>query len=187
MASLESNFPSSRSEPTRIELWALAHPLRFQILELLAEGPSTASRLGRRLGESRGVVSYHLRRLARAGAVVDEPGLGTKRERWWRRRERLVVIPTDADTEGRAISARMFGIAFARDDQARRRFLTRDVDAAWHEGAFVGNWFVDLTPEEAAELGATMMDLVHELRLRSSPSPGASRALASISVLPWLE
>src|SRR5215208_8282986 len=118
---LERNFPSADNEPTRVELWALAHPFRFQLLELLAEGPSTASRLGRRLGESRGVASYHLRRLARAGAIVEETGLGTRRERWWRRRERVLVIPTDADTEGRAISARMFGIVFARDEEARRR------------------------------------------------------------------
>jgi DNA-binding transcriptional ArsR family regulator len=168
-------------------MWALAHPLRFRILELLAEGPSTASRVGRRLGESRGVASYHLRVLARAGAIVEEAGVGTRRERWWRRRERVVVLPTDADVEGRAISARMFGILFARDEEARRRFVTREVDAAWHEAAFVGNWFVELAPQEAAELGERLLELVHEVRLRPDRPPEAAQALVSISVLPWLE
>jgi DNA-binding transcriptional ArsR family regulator len=168
-------------------MWALAHPLRFRILELLAEGPSTASRLGRRLGESRGVASYHLRVLARAGAVVEETELGTRRERWWRRRERVVVLPTDPDVEGRAMSARMFAILFARDEEARRRFVTREVNAAWHEAAFVGNWFVELTPQEADELGLRLLELVYEVRMSAKPRAGATQALVSISVLPWLE
>src|SRR3954462_6217649 len=51
------------TEPTRAFMWALAHPLRFQIWEILREGPSTAARLARRLEESRGSTSYHLRYL----------------------------------------------------------------------------------------------------------------------------
>jgi DNA-binding transcriptional ArsR family regulator len=175
------------TQPTRVQLWAMAHPLRFRILELLAEGPSTASRLARRLNESSGSTSYHLRMLARAGAIVDDPDRGTRRERWWRRAESRVLIPTDADVEGRAISARMFSMIFARDDEARRRFVTRDVDAAWHEGAFVGNWFVALTPEEADEVGKRLLDVVNELRGRPNPPAGAVPALVSVSVLPWLD
>jgi DNA-binding transcriptional ArsR family regulator len=174
-------------EPTRIQMWATAHPIRFQILHLLVEGPSTASRLARRLGESSGSTSYHLRVLARAGAIEEDPALGTRRERWWRRREPFQLFPTPADPEGRAISARMFGIVFARDEEARRRFLTGEVDAAWHEGAFVGNWFVELTPEESAELGALLLRHLDVLRRRPEPTPGAERALVSISVLPWLD
>jgi DNA-binding transcriptional ArsR family regulator len=62
-------------------MWAMAHPLRLEILGVLVEGPSTASRLARRLGESRGLISYHLRLLARAGAIMEEPELGTRRGR----------------------------------------------------------------------------------------------------------
>ncbi len=174
-------------EPTRVEMWAMAHPLRFRMLELLAEGPSTASRLARQLGESSGSTSYHLRRLARSGAIVEDPELGTRRERWWRRRERHVLIPTDADVEGRAISARMFGIVFARDEEARRRFITREIDTPWHEAAFVGNWFLQVTPHEADELGSRLLELLHEIRTRADQPPGAVQALVSFSVLPWLE
>ena len=184
---LQRNFALRLPEPTRIEMWALAHPLRFRLFELLVEGPSTASRLARQLGESSGSTSYHLRRLARAGAIVEAPELGTRRERWWRRRERLMQIPTDADLEGRAISARMFGILFARDEEARHRFITRDIDAAWHRAAFVGNWFVDVTPQEADELGVRFLELVNDIRTRANSPPGATRALISFSVLPWLE
>src|ERR671931_1012199 len=98
-------------------MWALAHPLRFRIMELLREGPSTASRLARRLGESRGSMSYHLRALAGVGAILEAPELGTRRERWWRRDPELVVAPNHPDLEGRAISDRMAALLFARDEE----------------------------------------------------------------------
>jgi DNA-binding transcriptional ArsR family regulator len=168
-------------------MWAMAHPLRLEILGVLVEGPSTASRLARRLGESRGLISYHLRLLGRAGAIVEEPELGTRRERWWRRPELFVLLPSDDDREGRAIGARMLGLFFARDEVARRRLVTQDVGAAWRAGAFVGNWFVEVTPAEADALAERLVALVQDLRVRPAPSPGADRALVSITVLPWLE
>lgn len=174
-------------EPTRVQMWAMAHPLRLEILGLLVEGPATASQLARRLGESSGTTSYHLRILARTGAVVEEPELGTRRERWWRRPDTFVLIPTDDDVEGRAITARMLGLFFARDEEARRRLVTRDVGTAWRKGAFVGNWFVELTPEEADALALRLAGLVQELRARSHSPVGADRALVSVSVLPWLD
>jgi DNA-binding transcriptional ArsR family regulator len=173
--------------PTRVQMWAMAHPLRLEILGLLVEGPATASTLARRLGESSGSTSYHLRVLERAGAIVEDPELGTRRERWWHRPDPFVLIPTDDDLEGRAITSRVLGLFFARDEQARRRIVTRDVSAAWRAGAFVGNWFLELTPEEADALAERLAEIVQELRARSEPTAGADRALVSLSVLPWLE
>ncbi len=170
-------------------MWAMAHPIRFRIFEMLREGPSTASRLGRRLGESSGTASYHLRFLARSGAIEDAPELGTKRERWWRRPDNLQLVPTDDDLEGRAITTRMFALFFARDAEARRRFVAAmpTLAADWHEGAFVGNWQVTLTPAEASELGAKLLPLIDEFRRRSDPPAGADEALISFSVVPWLQ
>src|SRR5206468_2580841 len=123
-----------KRDPTRVQMWAMAHPLRLEILGLLVERPSTASRLARRLGESRGLISYHLRMLARSGAIEEAPELGSRRERWWRRPELFVILPSDDDREGRAISARMLGLFFARDEAARRRLITDDIGAAWRSG-----------------------------------------------------
>jgi DNA-binding transcriptional ArsR family regulator len=175
--------------PDRVEMWATAHPIRFRIFELLREGPSTASRLARRLGESSGTASYHLRMLARAGAVEEAPELGTARERWWRRRDALTIVPTDADLEGRAITARMFAIFFARDAAARQRFVTKlpELDDEWHSGAFAGNWLVELTPAEASELGTRILELIDGYRRRSDPPDDARSALVSFSALPWFE
>ncbi|HEY1367755.1 MAG TPA: helix-turn-helix domain-containing protein [Gaiellaceae bacterium] len=172
---------------TRVQMWAVAHPLRLHIWHLLVEGPSTASRLARRMGESRSLISYHLRMLGSTGAIVEAPELGSARERWWRRPELFVLAPTEDDLEGRAINVRTLGLFFARDDEARRRLITGDVGAAWRTGGFVGNWFVELTPKEADEVAERMAAIVQEVRERPEPTPGADRALVSISVLPWLD
>lgn len=63
-------------------LKALAHPLRGRLLGLLrVDGPSTATRLAERLGESSGATSYHLRQLEAYGMVGEARREG--RERWW--------------------------------------------------------------------------------------------------------
>ena len=55
-------------------LRAIAHPIRLGLVGLLRrEGPLTASEAGRRLGESSGSTSYHLRQLERFG-LVEEAG-----------------------------------------------------------------------------------------------------------------
>jgi DNA-binding transcriptional ArsR family regulator len=176
----------SAREPTRSAMWALAHPVRYRIWELLREGPATASLLARRLGESRGSMSYHLRMLGRTGAIVEDEALGTRRERWWRRPEEPVIAPSPADVEGRAIIDRMTAVLLARDDDVRRSFVTADVSDEWQEGAFLGNWFVELTPKEADELGRRLFLIVDELRRDPPRSPDATKALVSISVLPVL-
>jgi DNA-binding transcriptional ArsR family regulator len=168
-------------------MWALSHPVRFRIWELLREGPATASQLGRRLGESRGSMSYHLRMLARTGVIVEDESLGTRRERWWRRPEEPVIAPSRPDVESRAIVDRMTAVLLARDEDVRRRFVTADVSDEWQEGAFLGNWFVELTPEEADALGRQLFLIVDELRRDPPRSAGAAQTLVSVSVLPVLE
>lgn len=83
-----ARFPDSVLQQRVLDpsaLRALAHPLRFQLVELLAEhGPATASGLGRLVGESSGSTSYHLRQLAEQGLIEEAEDLGSKRDRYWR-------------------------------------------------------------------------------------------------------
>ena len=164
----------------------VAHPLRFRIMEVLREGPSTSARIAERLGRTRGSISYHLRMLGRVGAIVEAPELGTKRERWWRRDPELVVFPNDPDGEGRAISERWSALFFARDEEVRHRFVTGEVPPEWREAAAAASWFIRMTPEEAADLGIRLYALTHELRSRPEPPRGAAETLVSVSVLPVL-
>lgn len=147
-----------RIEPSRVEMWAMTHPIRYRIFELLRQRSATASQLARLLGESSGTVSYHLRVLARAGPIGEDPSRGTRRERWWRRPEPRLV-PTDPDREGRAITARLFAMFFQRDAEARHRFVTGEVSDEWHRAALAGNWLVELTPAPASELAVRLLEL----------------------------
>ena len=64
---------------------ALAHPLRWALLEALAEaGTLTATQASDMLGESPANCAFHLRTLAKYG-FVEEAGGGRGRERPWRR------------------------------------------------------------------------------------------------------
>lgn len=59
----------------------LAHPLRSRLLSTLRrEGPATATELAQLLATNSGATSYHLRKLASVGLVVDtEEGEGKRR------------------------------------------------------------------------------------------------------------
>ena len=55
----------------------LGDPMRRQIFELLAEGPSAVGEIAERLPVTRSAVSQHLRVLAEAGLVTHE-SIGTR-------------------------------------------------------------------------------------------------------------
>lgn len=91
-------FPSDRTVTVREPqvLRALAHPLRGRLLGLLRlDGPSTASRLAERVGESSGTTSYHLRQLEQYGFVAEVEGRGTARERWWQAQHMMTSWEAD--------------------------------------------------------------------------------------------
>jgi DNA-binding transcriptional ArsR family regulator len=59
----------SLEDAGRTALRARAHPLRLRMLSLLTGAPMSAAELGRELGISQALASYHLRFLVEAGAV----------------------------------------------------------------------------------------------------------------------
>ncbi len=131
---------------------ALAHPLRLRLLDLLRfDGPATATILARRLGESSGSTSYHLRQLARHGYIENLPRQGG-RERWWRYRERRAVI--DPDAAGGNSSRRLLAELLSREAYALDGYLAAtERDPAWDKAAFFQSRALRLTPAELAQLG----------------------------------
>lgn len=144
-------------------LRGLAHPLRVQILGMLrVDGPSTASRLAKRLDEDSGNISWHLRQLAAHGFIAEDPQRGTKRERWWHALHKYVEINPafleDEATRGpySVLQHDFLELHFRR----AARFLTEDWDREWREAAEMGHWWLRLTPQEftavVAEVRATL-------------------------------
>lgn len=142
---------------------ALAHPLRLELLDLLRfEGPSTATLLGQRLGESSGATSYHLRQLARYGFVAEMPSEG-RRERWWRYQERQLMIPGGeaSDREERTLLAELL----SREAHALDRFLAaRSHLGEWDEVAFFQSRGFRLTVKELEAVRKGIEDMLAPLR-----------------------
>lgn len=118
---------SSTNHPVdRAALRILAHPMRSRMLtELRALGRATSADLARILETNTGVTSYHLRLLAGAGLVEEDPGSPGRRRYW---------LPT---TEGRPLDIDEDDPA----DEASAEWLARDYAA--HFGDKVQNWIGD--------------------------------------------
>jgi DNA-binding transcriptional ArsR family regulator len=139
-------------------LRALAHPLRATLLGLLrAEGPSTASRLGQRLGESSGSTSYHLRQLAGFGLVEEVPGEGTGRERWWRALHRSTRWQTEevvGQPGGREVVEELThqSLAVQRRLLAAHAEQREQLDEVWRDATSLNDWALHLSPGGARAL-----------------------------------
>jgi DNA-binding MarR family transcriptional regulator len=162
------------TQMTAAQLRGLAHPLRLQLLEVLyAEGPATATQLARRLGESSGSTSYHLRALHRAG-MVEEAEQRNGRERWWQRTpERVAIpnsIPPDASeserTELKAAHAQIESLLVEQDEQALARWMTirYELPLEWQDSQWIGNARMWATPAEVQQFVAAVLDLAQPFR-----------------------
>jgi DNA-binding transcriptional ArsR family regulator len=107
------------------ELKAFTHPLRMAMYSALRDyGPATATQLARRLGESSGQTSYHLRQLERHGFVEDDPEHTGGRERWWRPRSFSVADPVMIADPAQAPAVRaMFDLVIADRVRVLRQFF----------------------------------------------------------------
>lgn len=130
---------------------ALAHPLRLDLVELLATvGPSTAAACARHLGTSQASCSFHLRLLAKYGFVEEAPPSEDARERPWQLTD-LEQSWSSADAGPAA-------------DELERVFVQREADRIlawqaadrrhpeeWQRASFLGGATLPMT---AAELDA---------------------------------
>jgi DNA-binding transcriptional ArsR family regulator len=180
--------PHTRASPEQMR--AMVHPIRMRIIDALRdEGPATATRLATILGESSGATSYHVRVLAEAGVVEEDPERGNGRERWWRRVQPL-FFPTDAETpEDRALEFAARLLHIERDDEALRQFLL-GFDALppeWNAAAFTGSFPIYMTADELMAFGMEWLARVEALRRTpDARPPGSRRVVVSLRAVPWV-
>ena len=146
------------------QLKALAHPIRFRMLDVLqTDGPATATGLGRIVGESSGTTSYHLRQLASAGLIAEDPDLGSGRDRWWRATRRWSI---DLDlAEGPATRADaavvLDEVLSGRVDRLRRwQAESSQWGRAWRDATVIASSRLSLTPDEMTRLGNELVAVV---------------------------
>ena len=177
-------------------LRALAHPLRNRLLGLLRlDGPSTASQLGRVVGESSGSTSYHLRQLAAYGFVEEVEGQGSARERWWRARHRLTgwqVADVLAAEGGAAVQEEMTRLQIDVQTRVLAAGQTQQdrLGPAWIPAASLNDYAVRLRPEQAREL-ADELNAVMQRWLTAHPAEvpadGAGLVAVLLDVVPLAE
>ncbi|MEJ3403381.1 helix-turn-helix domain-containing protein [Rathayibacter sp. YIM 133350] len=175
-------------------LRGLAHPLRIRILdELSAYGPLTATGLGERLGESSGVMSYHLRQLEKHDLVREDTSRGTARERWWERRPGSIAAPEPR--EFAPGSAERLATELIEEEWNRGRernyhdFITEGEKVfgeEWLDVAVGDTINLRLTPEQLKQLVADI-DVVLWRYLdayKRTPTPGSRPVQIHINAFP---
>ncbi len=172
-------WPSRRvSDPK--ELRALAHPVRFALIDLLLEGPMTATQCAARLGESPANCSYHLRQLAKYGHVHPTPG-GRGRERYWAAREEGITIADDGP--GGVAAARAVGEAVDEFRMSAWRAFTerRNTEPeSWRRAALSTDLVMWLTDSELVALTERLYGLFSPYAERDSDPknrPSGARAV----------
>jgi DNA-binding transcriptional ArsR family regulator len=182
------------TDPAALE--ALAHPLRNRLLGLLrTDGPATASGLAQRVGESSGVTSYHLRKLAEVGFVEEDTERGTRRERWWRA-VHSVTTWSPADFLGNP-EAHRASVSLRREwYRWQQRLLDRwmeeerEWDPQWVHAAVSGDDLLVLDAEETEALNKELWDVVQKHRDasiaqgREAGKDGAERVVVLLHSVP---
>jgi DNA-binding transcriptional ArsR family regulator len=134
-------------------LRALAHPLRLDLIELLAAlGPTTAAGCGRRLGISQASCSFHLRQLAKYGYVEQAPPTGDSRERPWQ----LVDLEQSwSSVEGGAAAEQLERVFVQREADRILHWATTSSKEPepWRRASFMGGMTLPVTTAELEAIG----------------------------------
>jgi len=169
-------------------LRALAHPVRIQLLGVLRrEGSLTASEAGRRIGESSGSASYHLRQLARF-RLVEETGGGRGRERPWRATSLYTSWPNIADTPELAEASQLLErFVLGRYIERLERWLgrRRSDSSEWQDAAAFGDSLLYLSADELAALRDALAGLAEpylERVVRPELRPDDARPVAFLQI-----
>ncbi|MFE2979122.1 ArsR/SmtB family transcription factor [Streptomyces sp. NPDC059258] len=156
-------------------LRVLAHPLRVNVLALLRQrGPSTATRIADELGINPGSASYHLRRLAAGGLIVEAPERGTGRERWWESAHRQsihdpAIGPAAQREAGRAYTQAVALACVDRLQKAAEEVPLLPVE--WYEASVYGDFALWLAPEDVGRMRAEMFEVISRYRHSQADAP----------------
>jgi len=191
----QAHPPAPRTVDLR-SLKALAHPLRVQLLDALSQfGPSTASGLAARLGESSGATSYHLRQLAKHDFVREVVGRGNARERWWERSPGSINVDTRrmSDTEsGRAAVGLLLRQWQSNREQLLSTFVERGLEVfapEWTDASAISTANVRLTVEQLAEFTSQWERVISDFaeRYRSQDAPDALPVQIQFNAFPLID
>jgi DNA-binding transcriptional ArsR family regulator len=149
---------------------ALTHPLRLDLLELLAaNGPATAAGCGRALGVAQANCSFHLRQLAKYGYVQEAEQGTDKRERRWRLTEPRPSMRFGPGSDA-IVRRRLERLVVERETQAILDHVDSGGDPdPQHSSAGILAALVTVTAEQAAELKRKWRELIDPFLVTPAP------------------
>lgn len=175
-------------EPTTAQLRVLSHPTRLALLRRLrTDGPATARALGREFAIDSGAISYHLRRLAEGGQIVEDVERGTRRERWWRAVEAFTQFDSALHHDHDQLSREYLqAVVLSKADELHR--VASTVAASSQEWLDTTTFFdseLSLTPAAAEELKQELLGVIDRYSDHSTAdSEDARRVAAHLQLYP---
>lgn len=185
-------MPAEKPKLRKLEdarlLRAMAHPLRLRLIGTLRmDGPATASQLARRLDESSGATSYHLRILAKYGFVEDDSERNRGRERWWRAADEGMEWSIDTDDRGMLEADRALGQQLVAEYARWIERWYREMpgwDRRWRAAANATDQWFELTPAELRELSDEVLAVLDRFGDRRERRDDTERAMVVFYAFP---
>lgn len=154
------------TDPQRLR--ALAHPLRNELMDVLAvEVEATATRCAELTGESVASCSFHLRMLAKYGFIEPVPQSG--REKPWRLVSRSYSTSADLDDQASIHAAQdVATFVVEREAQRLREWIQRAPvePVQWRDAAVLSSSVFWATSAELAELTEQLTSLTDRFKER---------------------
>lgn len=175
-----SDEPRPRiSDPVRIR--ALAHPLRLELMDVLGDGPATATECAEATGESVASCSFHLRTLAKYGFIEAAERRG--REKPWKLTSPGRDIRPDDDVESVSAVREVAGMFVEHSVEGIRQWVASvpDQSQEWIQASTITGSHFWATAEELAELSQIIQNLTAPFAGRSdnpSQRPEGARPIS---------
>lgn len=168
------------------EMRALAHPLRWKLLEVLdLETQATAAQCARILGESHALCSFHLHQLAKY-ALVEQVPTTSRRERPWRLTRRNLSFPVEPNEEVDKVAILSVRNVIAnREMELLQTWIERQFDYSedWRAASIVSTSQIWLTPTELQAVREALLDVVVKLEQQKTHSEVRDSAARPVRLL----
>lgn len=174
------------TELTTAQLRVLSHPTRLAYLRWLrTQGPATARALGREFSMDSGAASYHLRRLAEGGLIVEDVERGTRRERWWRAVDQVSQFAPSQHRDEDALSREYVrAVVLSKADEMQRiAAALASVPQEWLDSTLFSDHQLMLDSAGMDSLKADLLGVIENYRQYSqSGSDSARPVMAHLQV-----
>lgn len=179
--------PAVQADPTALR--ALAHPVRWKLIDVLAsEGTATATRCSELLGESTATCSYHLGILAKYGYITRVAGREWRDKPWRLVSPDLNLSSRGLDPEGAAASRAAASAFLDYEMTVLKESLHRSEQEPpqWRQANKIMGATAWITAEECQEAAAEVQQILDKYsgpgREKSRQGARAVRLFAAIAV-----